>query len=201
MIFAKNHEQITRHLQFKFDPFPAESAGICHFQKRCMETFSQPTIWWFVHLTCSSVFKKCISQFFQHICGWCFAKKSIFTLGKWKMVFLSNEKENFLRQHCPCFQDACFCIIWAHFNKLCYRCGNNTRHLDRKPRIFVEDSSFLWTPFQYNCRIQSLLFLVDTRTYIMTPREGLTSFWFFLNFLEFSMPIARKSQHGGHDRS
>ena len=80
-------------------------------------------------------------------------------------------------------------------------CGHNTRHLDRKPRIFVEDSSFLWTPFQYNCRIPSLLFFVDTRTYIMTPREGLTSFWIFLNFLEFSMPISRKSQDGGHDRS
>ena len=124
-----------------------------------------------------------------------------FTLGKWKMVFLCNEKENFRRQHCPCLQDACWCIIWAHFNKLCHECGHNTRHLDRKTWIFVEDSSFMWTPFLYNCRIPSLLFSMDTMTHIRTQREGLTSFWIFLDFLEFSMPISRKSQDGGHDGS
>ena len=31
MIFLKNHEQITRHLQFKFVPFPTESAETSDF--------------------------------------------------------------------------------------------------------------------------------------------------------------------------
>ena len=31
MIFPKNHEQIKRHLQFKFVPFPTESAETCDF--------------------------------------------------------------------------------------------------------------------------------------------------------------------------
>ena len=128
-------------------------------------------------------------------------KTPFFALGKWKMFFLCNEKENYLRQHCPCFQDACLCIIWAYFNKLCHGYGHNTRHLERKPWIFVEDSSFLWTPFQYNCRIPSLLFLLNTKTYIMTPREGPTSFWIFLNYLKISIPISKKSQDGGHDCS
>ena len=119
-------------------------------------------------------------------------KNPFFTLGKWKMVFLCNEKENFLHQHCPCFQDACLGRIWEHLNKLCLGCGHNTLHLDRKARIFVEDSSLMWTPYQYKCRIPSLLFFVDTMTYIMTPHEGLTSFWIFLIFLEFSMPISKK---------
>ena len=32
-----------RHLQFKFDPFPTESAGICLFHQRWIKTFdTQP---------------------------------------------------------------------------------------------------------------------------------------------------------------
>ena len=43
MIFGKNKEQITRQLQFKFDPLPAESAGICLFHQRWIKTFyTQP---------------------------------------------------------------------------------------------------------------------------------------------------------------
>ena len=87
MIFPKNHEQTMMHLQFKVYPFPTESAGICHFQKRCMKNFSQPTLWLFVNLTWSSVLKKCMSQFLQHICDCCFTKNPFFTLEKWKMVF------------------------------------------------------------------------------------------------------------------
>ena len=44
-------------------------------------------------------------------------------------------------------------------------------------------------------------FFLDTREYIMTPREVLTPFWIFVNFVEFSMPVSGKSQDGGHDRS
>jgi hypothetical protein len=73
--------------------------------------------------------------------------------------------------------------------------------LARNPRMFVGDSSFLWKHFQQNFGIPSLLFLVDTRAYIMTPREGLTPFWIFANVVEFSIPVSGKSQDGGHDRS
>ena len=124
-----------------------------------METFSEEKLWLFVHITWYSIFKKNVSLKFCNIFVLGAMPENTFsTLGKWKMVFLCNEKENFLRQHCPCFQDACLCRIWEHLNKLCYGCGHNTCHLDRKPRIFVEDSSFLWTHFQYNCRIRNLLF-------------------------------------------
>jgi hypothetical protein len=155
----------------------------------------------FVHITWSNIFLNVVLKFCNIFVVGASQKKPFFRTRKMENVFLCNEKENFLCQHCPCFQDACLCTIWAHFNKLCHGCGYNTRHLARKPRLFVEDNSFLWTPFQYNYRIPSLLFLVDTRTYIMTPREGLTSFWNFLNFLEFSLPISKESQDGGHDRS
>ena len=43
MIFGKNKEQTTRQLQFKFDPLPTESAGICLFHQRWIKTFdTQP---------------------------------------------------------------------------------------------------------------------------------------------------------------
>ena len=43
MIFGKNKEQTVRHLQFKFDPLPTESAGICLFHQRWIKTFdTQP---------------------------------------------------------------------------------------------------------------------------------------------------------------
>ena len=38
MIFGKNKEQTMRHLQFKFDPLPTKSAGICLFQQRWTKT-------------------------------------------------------------------------------------------------------------------------------------------------------------------
>ena len=40
MIFGKNKEQTMRQLQFKFDPFPAESAEICLFHQRWNKAFS-----------------------------------------------------------------------------------------------------------------------------------------------------------------
>ena len=39
MIFGKNKEQTMRQLQFKFDPLPTESAGICLFHERWIKTF------------------------------------------------------------------------------------------------------------------------------------------------------------------
>ena len=43
MIFGKNKEQTMRQLQFKFDPLPTESAEICLFHQRWIESFdTQP---------------------------------------------------------------------------------------------------------------------------------------------------------------
>ena len=43
MIFRKNKEQTMRQLQFKFDPLPTKSAGICLFHQRWIKTFdTQP---------------------------------------------------------------------------------------------------------------------------------------------------------------
>ena len=39
MIFGKNKEETMRQLQFKFDPHPTESAGICLFHQRWIKTF------------------------------------------------------------------------------------------------------------------------------------------------------------------
>ena len=56
MIFSKNHEQTTRHLQFKFDLLLIESAEICLFHETWMETFLHPTIWLFVHSMWYNIF-------------------------------------------------------------------------------------------------------------------------------------------------
>ena len=43
MIFGKNKEQTMRQLQFKFDPLPTESTGICLFHQRWIKSFdTQP---------------------------------------------------------------------------------------------------------------------------------------------------------------
>ena len=89
-----------------------------------------------------------------------------FTLKKWKMIFLCNENENFLRQHCSPLQDGPMCTIWDHLNKLCHESSHNIRHLTWKSWIFVHGSSFLRTPFQDICRISILLFLLNATMHI-----------------------------------
>jgi hypothetical protein len=43
MIFGKNKEQTIRQLQFKFDPLPTISTGICLFHERWIKAFdTQP---------------------------------------------------------------------------------------------------------------------------------------------------------------
>ena len=39
IIFGKNKQQTMRQLQFKFDPLPTESAGICLFHETWIKTF------------------------------------------------------------------------------------------------------------------------------------------------------------------
>ena len=111
-------------------------------------------------------------------------KTSFRALEKWKMVFSSNENENFLRQHCLLFQYAPLCTIWDHLNKLCHECGHKIDHLAWKPWIFTHDSSFLRTLFKNNYCITILLFFLETCSHIMTPCEGFPIFlFFFFNFL------------------
>jgi hypothetical protein len=39
MILEKKHEQTMKHLQFKLDPFPADSAEVCLFHESYMKIF------------------------------------------------------------------------------------------------------------------------------------------------------------------
>ena len=138
MIFGKNKEQTIRQLQFKFDPFRAESAEICLFNQRWMKTFyTQP----FGQLCIKHglVFYKIdLVQFCNIYLVVPSQKNSFRALGKWKMNFSCKENENSLMQHCLEFQDAPLCTIWDHLNKLCHECGHKIDHLAWKPWIFFK---------------------------------------------------------------
>ena len=147
MIFGKNKEQTMRKLQFKFDPLPAESAKICLFHQRWINFFT-PNHFVNCALNMEEYFIKMIWSNFATIIWKVLHKKTSFgALEKWKMVFSSNENENFLRQHCFPFQYAPLCTIWDHLNKLCHECGHKIDHLAWKPLISTHDSSFLRTLF------------------------------------------------------
>ena len=111
IIFEKNKEQTTRQLQFKFDPLPTESAGICLFHQRWIKTFdTQP----FYQLCIKYVlvfYKNDLVKFCNNYLGGPSQKTSFWALEKWKMNFSSKESENSLRQHCLPFQDAPLCTI------------------------------------------------------------------------------------------
>ena len=120
-------------LLFKFDPLPAESAEICLFHERWIKNFyTQP----FCQLCIKYglVFYKNDSvQFCNNYLVVPSQKKTSFrALKKWKMVFSSNENENFLRKHCLQFQYAPLCTIWEHLNKLCHECGHKIDHFGLK---------------------------------------------------------------------
>ena len=147
MIFVKNKEQSMRQLQFKLDPLPAESAGICLFHQRWIKTFyTQP----FGQLCIKYIlvfYKIDLVQFCNKYMVVPSQKNSFRALGKWKMNFPCKENENSLRQHCLEFQDAPFCTIWDHLNKLCQECGHKIDHLAWKPLISTHDTSFQRTLF------------------------------------------------------
>ena len=112
-------------------------------------------------------------------------KNSFQALKKWKMNFSSKENEDFLRKHCLPFKDAPLCAIWDHLNKLCHECGHKIDHLAWKPWIFTLDSSF-WST--------SLLFLLETRSHMMTQCEGFPILWFFWIFYgRFKMRSKRRA--------
>ena len=110
MIFGKNKEQTTRHLQLKFDPLPIESLEICLFQERWIKAFdTQP----FGQLCIKDglVFYKIdLVQICNNYLVGPSQKNSFWALGKW-MIFSSKENENFLRKHCLPFQYAPLCTI------------------------------------------------------------------------------------------
>ena len=91
MIFGKNKEQTMRQLQFRFDPLPVESAGICLFHQRWIKTlYTQP-----FGLLCIKY-----GLILQELFGRSFTKKTSFrALEKWKMALLCNESENSPNQH------------------------------------------------------------------------------------------------------
>ena len=111
MIFGKNKEQTMRQLQFKFDPLPTESTGICLFHQRWIKTFdTQP--FYQLCIKMAQYFIKLIWSIFATIIWQFLHKKTSFrALGKWKTNFSCKENENSLRQHCLEFQDAPLCTI------------------------------------------------------------------------------------------
>ena len=147
-----------RTLQFKFDPLPIESSGICLFHERWIKTFgTQP----FCQLCIKYVlvfYKIDLVKFYNNYLVGPSQKNLLLGTQKWKMVFSSNENENFLKQHCLPFQYAPFCTIWDHLNKLCHECGHKIYHLAWKPWIFTHDSSFLRTLFNIIAVLQVYYF-------------------------------------------
>ena len=75
--YEKSRENYEAHVVQIWPVSTWIGRNLC-FSKEVDETFSVAKIWLFVHITWYSSLKKYISQFFQHICGWCFAKKPIF---------------------------------------------------------------------------------------------------------------------------
>ena len=120
---------------------------ICLFHQRCIKTSDNQPFCQLCIIYGLVFYKNDLVPFCNKYMVGSSQKNSFRALGKWKMNFSSKENEKFLRQHCLSFQDAPFCTIWGHFNKLCHECGHMIDHLAWKPWIFTHDSSFLKTPF------------------------------------------------------
>ena len=99
------------------------------------------------------------------------------------MVFWCHEKENFLLQHCSSSQDTHVGIIWAHYHKLYHDSSHSIGRLTWNSLNLEHDCSFWELFFENIYIISSLIFLIVTISYNMTPREGFTLFRSFLNFL------------------
>ena len=109
--FRKNKQQTMRQLQFKFDPLPVESAGICLFHQRWIKTFDTQLFCQFCIIYGLEFYKIDQVQFCnKYMVGTSHKKNSFWTLEKWKIDFSSKENENSLRQQCwhsnmhPCSQ-------------------------------------------------------------------------------------------------
>ena len=111
MIFGKNKEETMRQLQFKFDPLPTESAGICLFHQRWIKKFdTQPFDQ--LYIKYGLVFyKNDLVQFCNNYLGGPSQKNLLLGTRKMENGFSSKENENFLRKYCLPFQYAALCTI------------------------------------------------------------------------------------------
>ena len=107
-----------RQLQFKFDPFPLESAGICLFHQRWIKTFDTQT---FCQLCIKYVlvfYKIDLVHFGNKYMVGASQKNSFWALKKWKMNFCPKKMKTSLgnivyhsNMH-PCAQ---YEIIWTNY--------------------------------------------------------------------------------------
>ena len=111
MIFGKNKEQTMRQLQFKFDPLPTESMGICLFHQRWIKTFFTQPFCQLCIIYGLEFYKIYQVQFCNNYLVVPSQKTLLLGTRKSKMTFSYKENENFLRQHCLEFQDAPLCTI------------------------------------------------------------------------------------------
>ena len=80
---------------------------------------------------------------FETFIWWLLHKNTpFFALGKWKMAFRCDEKENFLLQHCSPSHDTHVCTIWTHYLKLYHDYSNNIGHLTWNPENLDWDRPF-----------------------------------------------------------
>ena len=93
---SKNIEQNMRQLQFKFDPFPVESAGICRFHQRWIKTFFTQPFGQLCIIYVLVFYKIDLVQFCNNYLGGPSQKKLISGTRKWKMYFPCKENENSL---------------------------------------------------------------------------------------------------------
>ena len=89
-----------RQLHFKFDPLPAESAEICLFHERWIETFDTQPFGKLCIIYGLVFYKIDLVQFCNKYMVGPSKKPSFRALEKWKMNFPCKENENSLRQHC-----------------------------------------------------------------------------------------------------
>ena len=89
-----------RQLQFKFDPFPVESAEICLFHERWIESFDTQPCGQFCIKYGLLFYKNDLVQLCNNYLEVLHKKTSFWALEKWKMALLCKESENSLRQHC-----------------------------------------------------------------------------------------------------
>ena len=124
-----------------------------------------------------------------------FTKKLISGTRKMENEFFVQRKLKLPQETLSAFQDATLCTIWDHLNKLCDECGHKIDHVAWKPWIFTLDNSILRTLFWNNCRITSLLFLLENLvTYDDTMRRFSNFFLFFWIFYgRFKMRSKRRA--------
>ena len=142
MIFVKNHEhRIMYTCSSYLTHFLPIRQKFVFFTRGGRKGFRSPC-WYIVHIRWSSIFVNVLVVFWISHLVVASQNRLFFMLGKWKMPFWCDKKENFLLQHClPC-HDAHVFTIWPYYHKLCLDSSHNIGHLTRKPRNLEWDRSF-----------------------------------------------------------